>query len=228
MAKPKTQKQIDALFVQAVSDIRHFYINQSDADAAHSGRTSEAFASLSKRDQHDARVVATALVIFTNYIDRGNRGHLDQAQQLWHSLHLLDAIICGTPGPFFRYILNVRKCGRRAADYAIQQRRGFFVGLVLALEKATLLDNPRRRRRMTRPVAVKEANKLCHLSFTSAAVNKWIERGQVSQFTAWYDRIMWTSSGEHDGRTFIKRVKDNGLSLLATLDAVPEPLPFGQ
>jgi hypothetical protein len=228
MAKPRTQKQIDTDFVQAVGDIRRFYISKDDADPDQPVGTSEAFASLDKQDQHDARAVATALIVFANRLGGKDTRHVSQLQQAWYSLHLFDAIVCGTPGPFFCYILNVRKSGRRAADYATQQRRGFFVGLVLALEKATLLDNPRRKRRMTRPAAVKEANKLCRLSFTSAAVNKWIERGQVSQFTAWYDRIVWTSSGELDGRTFIKRVKDNGLELLATLDAVPEPLPFGQ
>jgi hypothetical protein len=224
MAKPKTQKQIDALFVQAVSDIRHFYINRSDADAAPSSRTSEAFAALGKRDQLDARLVATALVVFSNYLVGSDRDHLGRVPQLWLLLHLFDAITCGTPGPFFRYISNVKKSG---ADYATQERRSFFVGLVLALERATFIDNPKRGRRLTRPAAVKEANKLCRLSFTSAAVNKWIERGQATQSNTWRDRIFRTSSGEDDDRTFTKRVKDNGRELLAELDVAPEPLPFG-
>jgi hypothetical protein len=219
MAKLKTQKQIDALFVQAVSDIRHFYINQSDADTP-SGRTSEAFAALSERDQLDARLVATALLVFNNYLVGSDRDHLGRVQQLWLLLNLFDAITCGTPGPFFRYISNVKKSG---ADYATQERRSFFVGLVLALKQAASFE----QRRLTRPAAVKEANKLCGLSFTSTAVDKWIERGQVTQSNTWRDRLFWTSSGEDDDRTFTKRVKDNGRDLFAGLDAAPEPLPFG-
>ena len=86
--------------------------------------------------------MATALIVFFNYIGDGDIGHLVRLEKLWHSLHLFDAITCGTPGPISRYLSNVKKSGRRAADFATQERRSFFVGLVLALEHATLSTIP--------------------------------------------------------------------------------------
>jgi hypothetical protein len=104
MAKPKNKRQIDTLFIQAVRDIRQFYFDRDEPDSANPVATSEAFCSLSKRDQHDARAAATSLIVFSNYVTGLNRGNLDPEQRVWYLIPMLYAFQYGAPGPLSRYL----------------------------------------------------------------------------------------------------------------------------
>jgi hypothetical protein len=216
--KSAPKRSRNAVFVQAVSDLYQFHVNNRPV--------SQAYAALSASDQLDARSVATGLVAIINYMGHGHDSPMNRVQQAWYSLHLFDALTAGTPGPYLRYFSNLKgaKLGRPKAGIGSERRRSYFVGMVNALKLAALMDRAKRSRAQN----VKIACKVCQFddqTYSDYAVGKWIERGRAEEAAKWAQEILQMAA-QSDRGSFTSRVEASGRLLIATLEAEPAPLPF--